>query len=177
MLFFAGILAAAVLFPVGVQAVSPTLVRIQDADSSGKAQVRSGGLQVTDANGGSVGVELRPAVLLASGECGLPGNVSDSGSIPAGSTMTSIFTTGRPDTFAQGRLDIYQGAKDVGEYPVISMKVNTDSAGGGDFNGIWSSDAGIRATGSQPWHVDCGYVHTGGGTNGHLWSVFGYPPA
>jgi hypothetical protein len=162
---------AAIVVPVGVEAAGPALVRLVDGDSATKVQVDGGKVRVGDGSG-AVTTDAKPAQLLVTGECG-PGD--EEFTIPAGSTVTTIFSTGTSSQYPGHRLDIFQG--DNTGTALMSLKVSGGSGNVGDQNAIYSSDIGFKITGATPWSVVCGGMVQGNGTNGGLFSIFGYPPA
>ena len=187
----AALIVAVLLLPQGVEAAAPALMRLVDGDGSSNAQVDNGSIRVGDGEGaltvnGTVGVKqpvringqttLRPGELLASGYCGPPTETQiTTDTLPVGSVVTSIVTTGPPHQFAGSRLDVFPGTT-TSDPKTALMSLKTNSGDGGPQNAIYDSAVGFKVTGSEPWTVLCAGVHTGAGTNGAVYSVFGYPP-
>ena len=161
---------AAIFVPVGVEAAAPQLVRLQDGNGDGRAEVKDGEVQVGDGKG-PVTVDGdtsgKPATLLKSGTC------PATDSLPVGTVVTSIFHTGHPGGYPGSRLDIFPGDSE-NTTPLMSLKVYAGTNAEGEMNAIYSSNNGLKVTGDTAWDIVCAGVHTGVGTNGGLWSIFGY---
>lgn len=164
------IAAAALLVPVGVEAAAPSLVRLQDGTGDSKARVDNGEVRVGDGKG-PITVDGdttgKPATLLKSGTC------AGTDSLAPGTVVTAIFHTGHPGGYPGSRLDIFPGDSES-TTPLMSLKVYAGTNAEGELNAIYSSDTGFKVTGPTAWDIVCAGVHTGVGTNGGLWSVFGY---
>jgi hypothetical protein len=116
---------------------------------------------------------VKPGQLLTSGRCGNGSPAETETTLPVGTVVTSMFVTGVSGQYPNSRLDVFPGATDT--IPLMSLKVYFGASGEGTHNAIYSSASGFKITGGAPWTFRCGHTISGSGTNGGLYSVFGYP--
>ncbi|MDQ4095569.1 MAG: hypothetical protein M3174_05110 [Actinomycetota bacterium] len=175
----AALFAAGLLVPTGVNAAVDAF-RLQDADSSNKAQVDGGKLSVGDGRGkltvdGDVG--STDSRLLDAGDCDETdnGELENESSLPEGTTVTSIVLTN--DAAGAGRNTLFVRQASVPGFDLNQpasgrfMALQTGyTQGYADFNEQVEWSDGIRLT--EAWHFYCTGV-LGSAQGDALWSVYG----
>ena len=188
------LVAAAILVPVGVEAGGITLVRLQDGDSTAKAQVDGGRLVVGDKNGGpmtvdgEVGLDEKvsstDAGVLLRGDCDDTdeGELTNLQTLASGKTVTGIVLTN--DATGTSRTTLFATAPSVPGYVAnptsnteraagrfMALQVGFQSGGYSDFNESVTYEDGVKTT--EVWRFYCTGVLNSAQGDG-LWTVYGY---